>query len=735
MRTVVISSCLAIAVTATMAEMRCEGIDVRVAQTPSGPRIFVDGKAIRPRFFYGSTPCLCPISFEHVREFNIPFRAEEDSDNVTVAIDLIDDKEKMWVSRPRLVDETESVTNCLPESVRGDGVQHYIQTGLKIRKGHFYRFLFDHWAARYRTFFTHRVSYVRKDGTQRTLPLPYGDTLVDTVRLAADADVNLITFSTDTSWGCEGWWAETHDPSAYSKIDDMCRALIAVNPKVLLVPRVSANAPAWLLKRRPDMRMVYDNGQTCEMSSVSCRDYRREAVIEIERLAKHLRETFPRNFAGMHVSGQSSAEWFYNLSDTTNLSGYDEHTKDAFRRWLARQGDPCAATAEVPTPAERRMVHPDFRYDAVRDRRILDFIRFRQEEVVTLLDEFGAAIKRATDGHSLALFFYGYTLENGAAPAGAGETGHFAIEWLLKNAKGHVDGLSAPLSYQTCRWPGPLTIMSAAETIQRAGILWINENDNRTHHEDIWDHGGKKYSDSWRTRQCFMRDSAVQILRGYGDWWMDLFGRGWFRDEEVWQIRKKLNALDDLMLARKKPYLPEVAVVVNEDSFLGNGWGSRPKMLKLRERGGYGTCGATYGQYLLNDVLSNPPDAKLFVMAFVPDLTDEQREKLCQFKAARPDAIFLDVETGSELTAENIAACARRAGAHLYTTPGSADIASAEGIVMIQAQHDGVLEINFGTDSEIRDFFTGAVCGIGPRLKMAFRLGETRIFDLRQQGD
>ncbi len=706
-------------------------IDVRVRQTPGGPRIFVDGKAIRPRFFYGSPPCLCPISFEHVREFNIPFLAEEDSGNVTVAIDLVDEKEKLWLSRPRLVDETAGVTNSLSVRARGDGVQHYRQTGLKVRKGHFYRFLFDHRAARYRTFFTHRVSYVRGDGTERTLPLPYWDTLCDTVRLAAGADVNLVTFSTDTSWGCERWWSESGDPSAYARIDETCRALIAANPKVLLVPRVSANAPPWLLKRRPDMRMKFDNGQTCEMSSVSCRDYRKEAVAQIERLARHLRETFPRNFAGMHVCGQSSAEWFYNLSDTKNLSGYDVHTKEAFRSWLARRGASDAATAEVPSPEKRRTVLPGFRYDPVRDKRILDFIRFRQEEVATLIDEFGAAIKRATGGHSLALFFYGYTFENGAAPAGAGETGHFALEWLLKNGRGHVDGLSAPLSYQTHRWPGPLTVMGAAETIQRHGILWINENDNRTHHEDIWDHGGQKYSDPWRTQQCFMRDSAVQILRGYGDWWMDLFGRGWFRDEDVWKVRRKLNALDDLMLARKKPYSPEVAVVVNEESFLGNGWGSRPRMLKLRERGGYGTCGATYGQYLLNDVLADPPDAKLFVMAFVPDMTEAQREKVRQLKAARPDAAFLDVATGEELTAANLALCARRAGAHLYTKPGEADIASAEGIVMVQAQKDGPVEIDFGVDAQVRDFLTHAAVGQGPRVKLVFRRGETRIFDVR----
>ena len=54
-------------------------VEVRVRQTPQGPRIFVDGVAVRPRFYYGSAPCLCPISEVRKLDYTIPFRPEEDT--------------------------------------------------------------------------------------------------------------------------------------------------------------------------------------------------------------------------------------------------------------------------------------------------------------------------------------------------------------------------------------------------------------------------------------------------------------------------------------------------------------------------------------------------------------------------------------------------------------------------------------------------------------------------------
>ena len=55
-----------------------EEVVVQVRQTPAGPRIFVDGKAVRPRFFYGSPPCLSPISMMQKHELIVPFRADEE---------------------------------------------------------------------------------------------------------------------------------------------------------------------------------------------------------------------------------------------------------------------------------------------------------------------------------------------------------------------------------------------------------------------------------------------------------------------------------------------------------------------------------------------------------------------------------------------------------------------------------------------------------------------------------
>ena len=703
-------------------------VEVRVRQTDGGPRMFVDGKAVRPRFYYGSPACLCNISSVEKRVFEIPFRAEADTDQGQLAMDGYAGDDPMWFSNLRLVDVESGVTNVIA-GVEEERTRHYRKGGIRFRKGRLYRFLITHRATHFRTYFTNEVSYLAPDGRKVVLPLPYGDTLGDTAALAAGAGVDLVTFSTDSSWGCEGWWGEKDGEENYRKLDLACERLIRANPRILFVPRVKADAPEWLLAQRPELRMKFANGMTVKMSSVSSRFYRREACRQVEMLARHLRAKFPRNFAGLHVSGQNSAEWFYMMSDTRDASGYDVATRDAFRTWLAARGEPNAATAEVPGDAERRTGDANGLRDPEKDRRAILFHRFRQEEMASLLSEIGAAIRRGSDGKVLSLFFYGYAWELGAVELGAPETGHYGLEWLLGHGKENVDGISAPISYSNRRWPGSAPVMSAAESIQRAGILWIDEDDNRTHHEDIWDHmGWDPHHDPWQTRNDFLRDSAVQILRGYGDWWMDLFGRGWFRDREVWDVRRALNPLDDAMLKRTRPYTPEIAVCVNEESFLYCAAGSGRVTGPALNRRGFEACGVMYGQYLLNDVLTNPPPAKVFYLAVANNLTAGQRTKLAALKVSRPDAVFVENVRAEDVTPEAIAATALRAGAHAYVRPGAAYVTAAEGYVSVFARTEGPIEVDFGTTGKVFDFLTGAAVGAGPKLTLPFRKGETRIF-------
>lgn len=708
-------------------------VEVRVRPTPGGPRVFVDGRAVRPRFVYVSPACITAISDVRPHPYSVPFVADADTDSGRVRLDGFDGDEPMWFSRATLIDQTAGVTNILsgPTERR---TRHFVLGGLSFRKGHRYLFTVEHRATHFRTYFTHEVSYEGADGHRRILPLPYGETFVETTRLAAEAGVDLVTFSTDTSWGCEGWWTPPGEPPSYSRIDTMCERLVAANPRVLFVPRVKADAPAWMLAADPSIKMRFDRGFTVEMSSVSSRAYRTAACAEIERLTRHLRRRFPRNFAGLHVSGQNSAEWFYMMSQTEDLSGYDVHTRDAFRAWCAKRGEPDATTVEVPTPAERRRLTPTRFRDPVRDRRLVDFGRFRQEEMAGFLAELGRAIRRGSDGKVLSLFFYGYTWALAGVPGGSAETGHFAVEWLLANAGDAFDGISAPFDYGGRKWPGASRVMGPAETVMRSMHLWINEDDTRTFREDLWDRfvlagaGGTSHDDPQVSLDMLTRNAAFNILRGYGDWWMDLNGRGWYEDARLWELRSRLNRMDEAMFSRKRPYEPEIAVCVNEESFLYAGWQSEKLMWERMDTSGFTACGTTWGQYLLNDVLSAPPDARLFYIPVAECLSDGQRRHLDALKASRPDAVFVERPTVADLTAAVIAERARRAGAHLYVAPDVANVCAADGYVMIQALVDGPLEVDFGARAVVSDFFTGARLGIGPRLSVPFRRGEPRIF-------
>ena len=721
MKKLVVAALLA-AASAQAVQYDAGPISVRLQQSPGGPRISVDGKAVRPRFFYGSPTCLCNISSPRRTILKIPFAADCDTSHGRIALDGYPGVDPIWYSDAMLVDLTAGTTNVIQIAGDETNTLHYVADGLTFRKGHRYHYVLTHRATRPRTYFTIEVSH-SEGGRKTVLPYYYGDTLGETAAIAAGAGVDFVTFSTDSSWGCEGWWNPPGMPEDFSKIDSEFARLLKINPRALLVPRIMTDAPAWMHERNPEMRMVYRPHCSLAMSSVSFRPYRKAACEAVERLSRHLRERFPRNYAGLQISGQNSAEWFYMLSQTDYLSGYDAATGAAFREWLKARGDSDWATAEVPSPEERMSTNPS--------PRTIEFARFRQREMASFIVELGAAAKRGSGGDALTFFFYGYSWELGGAHAA--ETGHFDFRWLMENAHGKIDCFSSPLSYSCRNLTGSTVMMSAAESVMRNGYLWFNEIDHRTHHEEMWDHMAlfTPYSDPGVTREVMMRDSAADILRGYGDWWMDLFGRGWYRDADIWKVRTELNALDDLLAGRKGMYAPQIASVVHEDSFFRGGWDSRRN--GLRNRIGFATCGADYGQYLLADILENPPPSvKLFYLTIANDLAPDVRAKLNALKASRPDAIFVENVTPQDVTAEAIAALARKAGIHCFVAPGAANVCSAEGVVLVQALREGPLEIDFGRCGAVRDALNGKFVCDGPKATLPFRLGETRLFRIAE---
>ena len=146
-------------------------------------------------------------------------------------------------------------------------------------------------------------------------------------------------------------------------------------------------------------------------------------------------------------------------------------------------------------------------------------------------------------------------------------------------------------------------------------------------------------------------------------------------------------------------------------------------------RKGFATCGADYGQYILEDVLADPPKSvRLFYLVLASNLAPDVRAKLDALKAARPDATFVENVTPEDITAEAISARARAAGVHCFTEPGAANVCSSEGVVLVQSLRDGPLAIDFVSCGAVHDALNGGFVCTGPKATLPFRLGETRLF-------
>jgi len=434
--------------------------------------------------------------------------------------------------------------------------------------------------------------------------------LVSQSRQALSAGCQFVTFFTANCWhdGKDDW----------GPYDAQFRQLIALDPKIRLVPRVTANAPAWWLRKHPECAMVFEGGVTGTYASVSSRLYRKEANAYFARLVRHLMTTYPENFAGIHFSGQNTAEWFYKDS-ALKLFGYDVATRDAFRAYLASVGDPEAATAEVPTAEERHLFKdaPQCLLDAKGHRRILDFQRFLQIEMCDMVGELAETCRTASEGKKLVMAFYGYHWEHaGGCSMAPANTGHYGLMRLLEKWGKNLDVLSGPVSYAGRNPIGFAGVMSPAETIARHGILWFDEDDLRVHAAD----GQKAQRQYGLTenladdRRVMMRTVGMEAARGLGGWWMDLFGGGWYSDNGTWDIARELHAFERRMMARPVR-VPEVAALCDEESILnlerkrGGNVPSRGCMAVARTS--LAKAGVSFGQYVLEDALAKPLEAKV----------------------------------------------------------------------------------------------------------------------------
>lgn len=633
---------------------------VQVRCGAGGPQVLVDEQPVMPRVFYGSRvggqvavgPEWRDLAFEFVPGMDVPgngtfhFRfAQEpqwveirdlrirpaDGDGPVQAAGTFASPEvfagfwNLWppperntVGSVAVRDEVLRVELKAPADGKWPDFHLHSQRVLRFVKDRTYRCEFTARASQ--DTLLRPAIYRVEGGVWTPVASPPSLDFVNQVKLAQAAGVNFV------STAIPACWQEPGTEPDWSAADRVMREIIAANPAALVIARVGANAPGWWLQQHADAVMTFEDGSKGKMATVSCRAYRAEAAAQMGKVAAHLAEAFPANFAGIHPCGQNTGEWFYDESWGPTMSGYDIHTRDAWREWLAKHGEAGADTAGVPA-AEARHGHPyGFLRDPEKEREVLLFDRFRQEEMADFVLALAAACRQATSGKKLVVFFYGYNFEFPPLRNGAPYSGHYALPKVL--ASPDIDVLCAPISYFDRGWPGTAPCMSPAESVMAAGKLWLNEDDTRTYLAKTTAYGG--VADLPQTQDVMRRNGAQALVRGFGTWWMDLPGLNWFGDARIWDVQRELNRLEGQLLVRSAPFQPEIAAIVGEDAMchLTGGSSAMARPLVYEARAALGRSGAPYGQYLLGDAVAGRIPARLQFLLAAWSLAEAERDGL-----------------------------------------------------------------------------------------------------------
>jgi hypothetical protein len=655
---------------------------VRVDASSGAPRLLVDGKPVRARIFWGA-PGSRPLRLEREgREVVFEFSPIEDELHTAtmhfrfgslpgnVWLDglrvvelgtgrevLRDDFQEgmagfgrswnVWPPRPKNTVGTVGVeagrghlgTAALHVALRQppDGYwpdfHIYHQANLALRKGQRYRVSFWARAEPPRDL---TVAFYRPGQPYVFLGGPPG-VFESQIRLAAAVGVNFVSFPVDLPWPEPGRQVE------WSAADDACQTVLEANPKALLLPRIGMDPPEWWRQSHPGETMVWDKTGPDQLGAVvASPEYRRDAAERLAALVRHLEEKFGPHVAGYHPCGQNTGEWFYKNTWESPLSGYARRDLLAWRAWLVQHyrddaaiqaawRDPRATreSAEVPSPAARRAAPAGVLRDPATERSLIDFAEFQQEAMAQCVLDLAHAVRQASRGRKLVLFFYGYVFEFGAIANGPATAGHYALGRVLGSPD--IDVLCSPISYFDRGLGESAPAMTAAESVALAGKMWLYEDDTRTY---LGSGNAPGWTDAVETLELtnreLLRNTAQCALRNFGTWWMDLGATGWFNDPGMWAQMKRLAALDEPLLESPRPFRPEVAVAIDEASMIRVAAGGQvatvPGVYEARRP--LGRMGAPYGQYLLDDVTAGRVRAKMYVLLTAWSLSPAQRQRL-----------------------------------------------------------------------------------------------------------
>ncbi|MBM3477352.1 MAG: hypothetical protein FJX75_29130, partial [Armatimonadetes bacterium] len=438
------------------------------------------------------------------------------------------------------------------------------------------------------------------------------------------------------------------DKYDYASFDLYFARMAQQIPDALFLPHVYVTPPVWWTQAHPEELVRFEDGTTGLQSFASER-WRKEMGEDLVRLIRHLRsQPYADKIIGLIICSGYTAEWQTWGVWNDKFTDFSGPGLKAWREWLTRrygadealrkawgQADASIAAA-VPASAEARKGAAHFMLrDPQAEAQTIDTLTFLNELDAEAILHFARLGKEASDGRLLMGTYYGYLTQHHYHQA---ESGHCGIETVL--ASTDIDFLMSPPTYTERGIKEVSAFMSAVDSVQRHGKIWLSEADYRTYLSDPGDGYGRTDT-AEDSVSVLWREFAHVLCKRAGVSWFDM-DTGWLSGPVIPGELARMQKMMADYLPQRKPQHAEVAAFIDPRSFYYLKPDQRLLLyITLEPMLNLYRSGAPFDLYVLSDLKDESlPDYRMYVFLNAYALDAETRAVI-QRRTRRPGVAAL----------------------------------------------------------------------------------------------
>ena len=450
-------------------------------------------------------------------------------------------------------------------------------------------------------------------------------------------------------------WGET-GVFDFDKFDDQINGILSSSPDVNMIVNLGMFAPLWWLEENPGQAVVLSDieGNKEEYAGVSfgSKLWREKSCELIYEIIDHMKEQpYYSRVAGFRIMAGRTAEMMTFGVSESQIPDYSDAALECFKDYLKEKygtvealrkawSDPDLTFETVEFPAFAELAAKNdwgTLLDPATQQNVIDFRLLIDEMTADSLLAWSAAVKDASDGKLVVGAYYGYAWADSSWSSIG--TNHTAMQKIWESDT--LDFLSSPLGYNERILGESPYQQGMGDVALEYGKLYITEQDNRTvltgqFAGTAWATSGEPVGTTYTMQDTLLtekRDFAFNLLNGYGQWFLDMFG-GWYADDQFYNFTNDINAESHFANYLERNLANDIAIIVPEDSsayYRANSLNSVviAQYMYRYQRKQLGKIGTGYDVYSMGALADGAVPAHKINVFFSPYmLTAEQREAI-----------------------------------------------------------------------------------------------------------